>query len=761
MPFWRKDKKNSSKDEDSNGSIVDSKPKEKINYKARLEHRQYLAQESPEPVYNISECGLKNVPPGVYSKCKVLRKDALLLQNNELTLLTGGGTISDMACVLQVLNLQSNLLEKLPDEIGSLKELKVLYLHHNKLKKLPESLGQLKKLQSLNVSHNALKELPNSMGTMHHLNTLDVRSNAKLIKLPKNLCQARAIHVLEMDVTNFQYPPSNICEQGTEAIMKYLCKECDIEYISPSDYHPPNVENGKNSNGGCLNGFHEDPYEQIVKSNLKVMEKNKEDKIKEMLAMEKAREESQQKEAVLAANVQIGKKKLLTDLAAEESKREEAVKKMQQLRDKEKVALVGSLASVENNTDALISQLMASNARHSDPQRVLEELEREKKEMEDQLTIKAGEAGKLRAQEVKKEMQRLMEEEMRREQVRRQYEDGKQAVINNALTVDMENDKALDLVLSSKGKHQDDLISNLLEDEKYQREAFTALFLKQDSRHKEISSQVEQIQKELASLTMVEMTKKDLKMEFERDVMEEKRQTLSKMLMQLMDQKADRAKELQDRLKELDNTRSEDMENYWLIQYQKLLDSKPKKMVEAEAKIEPALKDLLTNANAEEYVPVLALRNITVKQLSYMKDHDLAEFGIHNSYIRQKILVMAGEYVEKQGHLAEKMSGLEDTEGGAPSAPPIGAEPSAPSKGALEEEVNGGDPEGGAKPSAPLAEPMVVDTFKSTECVICLENKCNIIFLPCGHVCCCGKCQSEVTACPLCRKTIQQKIKLA
>lgn len=61
--------------------------------------------------------------------------------------------------------------------------------------------------------------------------------------------------------------------------------------------------------------------------------------------MERAREESQQKEAVLAANVQIGKKKLLTDLAAEESKREEAVKKMQQLRDKEKIALVGSLAS--------------------------------------------------------------------------------------------------------------------------------------------------------------------------------------------------------------------------------------------------------------------------------------------------------------------------------------------------------------------------------------------------------------------------------
>lgn len=101
----------------------------------------------------------------------------------------------------------------------------------------------------------------------------------------------------------------------------------------------------------------------------------------------------------------------------------------------------------------------------------------------------------------------------------------------------------------------------------------------------------------------------------------------------------------------------------------------------------------------------------------------LFKFGIHNTYIRQKILVMAAEYVEGQGHLAQKMADLEGGEGGLPSAPPIGAEPSAPSKGALEQDVNGGDPEGAAKPSAPQAEPMVVDTFKSTECVICLENK--------------------------------------
>lgn len=76
---------------------------------------------------------------------------------------------------------------------------------------------------------------------------------------------------------------------------------------------------------------------------------------------------------------------------------------------------------------------------------------------------------------------------------------------------DLESDRAVENVLATKGKQQKELIQNLLEDEKYQRDAFAALFMQQDSRHKEICAQVEQIQSELASLTMVEMTKKDLK----------------------------------------------------------------------------------------------------------------------------------------------------------------------------------------------------------------------------------------------------------
>ena len=75
---------------------------------------------------------------------------------------------------------------------------------------------------------------------------------------------------------------------------------------------------------------------------------------------------------------------------------------------------------------------------------------------------------------------------------------------------------------------------------------------------------------------MVEMTKKDLKIEMENDVMAGKRETLSQMLVELMKQKDQRQKELTSRLEEMEQTRNQEQDNYWLIQYQKLLDTKPK-----------------------------------------------------------------------------------------------------------------------------------------------------------------------------------------
>ena len=46
-----------------------------------------------------------------------------------------------------------------------------------------------------------------------------------------------------------------------------------------------------------------------------------------------------------------------------------------------------------------------------------------------------------------------------------------------------------------------------------------------------------------------------------------------------------------------------------------------------------------------------------------------------------------------------------------------------------------------------------IKTYKTDECVICLENKNNVLFCNCGHICVCEKCIEIIglTKCPVCK----------
>eukprot|EP00105_Crassostrea_gigas_P036766 XP_019920914.1 PREDICTED: uncharacterized protein LOC105323696 isoform X4 [Crassostrea gigas] len=43
-------------------------------------------------------------------------------------------------------------------------------------------------------------------------------------------------------------------------------------------------------------------------------------------------------------------------------------------------------------------------------------------------------------------------------------------------------------------------------------------------------------------------------------------------------------------------------------------------------------------------------------------------------------------------------------------------------------------------------------------CKICLDAEVGVVFLPCGHICCCRTCAPKVGQCPVCRTNIQSKI---
>lgn len=92
-------------------------------YKARLEQKMCLSRDTPEPIYDISNCNLDKLPIS-YAFIKVLRKEILILSKNQLKSLATGGDLKELE-LLKVLDLSYNKFKVIPSEISYLKNLKV------------------------------------------------------------------------------------------------------------------------------------------------------------------------------------------------------------------------------------------------------------------------------------------------------------------------------------------------------------------------------------------------------------------------------------------------------------------------------------------------------------------------------------------------------------------------------------------------------------------------------------------------------------
>ena len=110
--------------------------------------------------------------------------------------------------------------------------------------------------------------------------------------------------------------------------------------------------------------------------------------------------ETQDREQELNRQNTKQKKKLLDNLAEEENKMEVEMIKFQKVRDEERKMLNEKMNKTEQQSDFLIKELMDSNMRYSDPAKVMEALEADKKQMEDQFKIANGDIEKLKEKEV-------------------------------------------------------------------------------------------------------------------------------------------------------------------------------------------------------------------------------------------------------------------------------------------------------------------------------------------------------------------------
>jgi Leucine-rich repeat (LRR) protein len=82
------------------------------------------------------------------------------------------------------LDLSSNRIKDLPDELSDMVNLEVLKLHHNRLEKLPDCVCKLVLLRHLNISSNSIIDISSHLTKMTSLEFLDASCN-HIADLPK------------------------------------------------------------------------------------------------------------------------------------------------------------------------------------------------------------------------------------------------------------------------------------------------------------------------------------------------------------------------------------------------------------------------------------------------------------------------------------------------------------------------------------------------------------------------------------------------
>ncbi|XP_034048318.1 E3 ubiquitin-protein ligase LRSAM1 isoform X1 [Thalassophryne amazonica] len=713
----------------------------------RLEHQLCQSKEAgADDILDISSCELCEVPSCAFSICKVLQKKVLILHSNELkSLLPKECDIISLA-TLKVLDVHENKLTSLPEDIGRLSSLQILNVEKNRLKDLPHSIGELRLLQTLNLKGNCLTELPSSVGSLSSLRTLDLSDN-NITQLPKSLAHIRTLESFTLDAALMSYPPASICSEGTESIQRFLCTELGAEYCPPSQYLLPVLETDcSKQNSDCADGL-----EVAWQNKFSDYEKRKEQKQQEKLAFERHLEEQQKEQTQLVLMSTSRKENMLNSVRQEQERLEQGVTLQQRAQEAERLLVLERVREAEDNISGRINNMLMDNRRQKKSADFLQALEEDRIRMEHLTAITQEEANSLRKREVAAAMQKMLSDSCSMSLLQEASESRRQSLVSEAYK-SLENfDKKFEKVLSLQVLDKSKAITQILQEEEMQKAAFQALQLQKDSVHGYIRNQIKFIESELMQLTKLEIKRRNLDAESLQEVLADQRTALSDLLQQLLKQRDQREQELLQVLAEMELKSESNQQNYWMIQYQRLLDAKPLSLRMQEAGVAKELVSLLCRLSAQHYLPILAHHRLTTEALHHMNAADLKKLGISEVGIQKALLNWAREHSADAGGC--KAVEQDEEQEVAPSAP---SAPSLPNTSAFQ------FPSPPLTPGTPItpSAPSPVEGPVSSECVVCMEMGTQVIFLPCGHVCCCQVCSDALLNCPLCRGSISQRVRL-
>ncbi|XP_019766531.2 E3 ubiquitin-protein ligase LRSAM1 isoform X2 [Dendroctonus ponderosae] len=689
-------------------TVCDMFRRKKVD-KKRLEHKLYLARESPEPVFDLSHCDLVEVPTGIYSLCKVFLKRSLLLQHNSLSSLSGGGELNSLGHLI-ILDISNNDISTLPSEISALKSLEELYANSNKLNGLPDSICSLENLKSLSLSENKLRNLPEEMGKLAKLQKLYLTGNPNLRHLPKTICKARRLVLIELTTGNFLYPPCAVAEAGTEAIKKFISDDVGAEYIPPNQMGD---ESSEMINKPNLEGENDTLY------NLGRILDLETEKLKRMEKLKSIQENNDlllKQEFEMATVHKANKQQLLASISRQQSKLDFKLSQIQQERETDKFRLIEQLQEVENNADIAIKNLLSIS---KEPAAQL--LEQEREEEEKLLAALNREHDTISKSHVLAAMQDILKQET---DMFSKLDKNRIEMSRSILEQELDSGSKLADIFRNQDLQKSNWVAKLMEDNDLQKAAVSTLLERGDARSWGLLQQVRLVESQLGALTNIELDRKKLRMDEHINDLAEKRLNLSRLLTDLLAQQKERRAQLLSTLQIMEEHSAEDSEDFWLRQYQRLLEKLPEGLSQAQRNIDPKLAEMLLANGVLHCLPFLAKLTQCQSNTKSITEQHLLEAGVKIPADRLKILDALQLYSKE--HISCEH---------APSAP------------VLQDEA-----------SAPPNPPADIKAIVTLECVVCLDCRCDVIFVPCGHLCCCSECSASVGQCPLCRAGIERKI---
>ncbi|KAM3913769.1 leucine-rich repeat-containing protein 20 [Leptodactylus fuscus] len=140
---------------------------------------------------DLSDCVLSSIPVALYLSTSAVADQifSVSLANNDLKILAG--KFFTFFNALTELNLEGNMLEKLPHEACLLPNLKMINLAKNNFQTFPDELTQIQCIENINLEGNQIKDIPiEALNNLPSLKSVNLELNP-INKDDLNLCNIK------------------------------------------------------------------------------------------------------------------------------------------------------------------------------------------------------------------------------------------------------------------------------------------------------------------------------------------------------------------------------------------------------------------------------------------------------------------------------------------------------------------------------------------------------------------------------------------